>query len=242
MRPKVLARFTSEAGPVFLVERPIGRGHVVFAASGVLSNWNTLSKTNAIVMFDRILRSRMQATLPTRNYPGVERIAVPLPGGAREDRIVLFRPGQGTRGESLDSGFLGTDQLGVSIDRPVERGIYRLQALGSMAAAAGSADPPPRWQLELAVNGDEVESDLEPLARPVFEQQAVSKQLRWIDATEEISLAGARIRGQDLWWWLTLLVLLLLLAELGIILWPAMSDHHPPSAGQEAAGVAGVLP
>jgi hypothetical protein len=49
-QPKVLARFNSESGPPFLVERRIGRGKVIFASSGVLSSWNTLPKTNAIVI------------------------------------------------------------------------------------------------------------------------------------------------------------------------------------------------
>jgi hypothetical protein len=222
-RPRILARFTSETGPIFLVERPVGRGHVVFVSSGLLSSWNTLPKTNAIVMFDRILRSRLQATQPNRNYTAVDRIETPLPDGARHDRILLFRPGR-TIGESLDAGFLRTDQVGVTIERPLSRGIYRLQVLDA-PPPLGSPPAPPRWQLELAVHGDEAESDLEPVDRGSFEQQPAGQFLRWVGPQEEISLAGARIRGQDLWWWLALVVLVLLLLEPAVITWPALADR-----------------
>ena len=54
--PSVLARFDLEDRPPFLVSRKIGRGEVIFCSSGLLSSWNTLPKTNAVLIFDRILR------------------------------------------------------------------------------------------------------------------------------------------------------------------------------------------
>jgi hypothetical protein len=229
VRPKVLARFTSEAGPPFLVERQIGRGRVLFAASGLLSNWNTLPKTNAIVMFDRILRSLMQTTLPVRNYGSVERIAVPVPSDTRENRLVLFRPGRGAISEPLETGFLGTSQSAVTVERPLARGIYRVQALGSPGDATAEQRSPASWELEFAVNGDESESDLEPVDRELFGKQNLSEALRWLDANEEISLAGARVRGQDMWWWLALAVFVLLLGEFAVILVPGSSLQAPDS-------------
>jgi hypothetical protein len=222
----VLARLMSETGPPFLVERRIGLGRVIFVASGVFSNWNTLPKTNAVVMFDRMLRSMLQATLPARNYSGVDRIALPLPNDTRDDRIVLLRPGDASTGQSLEPGFLRTDQIGVTIERPLSRGIYQVQALGPQIAA-GSTEAPRKWQVELAVNGAEGESDLEPFARESFERQPLAEQLRWVGANEEVSLAGARIRGQDFWWWLALGVFVLLLLEFVVIGWPAMMDRRP---------------
>jgi len=206
----------------------------LFAASGILSSWNTLPKTNAIVIFDRMLRSLMQATLPARNYSSVERIAVPLPSDSREDRITLTRPGRGALSESLDTGFLRTDQVGVMIERPLTRGIYRLQAVGPSAYTTEPADAmrqaeqPTRWQVELSVNGDEAESDLQPLDRKLFDQQNIAENLRWVSGQEEISLAGARIRGQEMWWWLALLVFVLLLLELAVIVWPEMIGRAQP--------------
>jgi hypothetical protein len=229
-RPQVLARFTSESGPAYLVERSVGRGRVLFAASGILSSWSTLPKTNAIVIFDRILRSMIQTTLPMRNYGGVERIAVPLPNEAREDRITLTRPGRDAISESLDTGFLRTDQVGVVIERPLARGIYQLQALGPQVETKAEKEPVPRWQMQLSVNGDESESNLEPIDRTVFEKHDVAQHLRWVGAQEEISMAGARIRGQDLWWWLALIVFALLLLELAVIVWPVLTDRSRPNS------------
>jgi hypothetical protein len=232
--PKVLARFTSETGPPFLVERRIGRGRVLLATSGILSSWNTLPKTNAIVIFDRILRGMIQATLPMRNYTGVDRIGAPVPDEFRDARIVLQRPGKGVPEETLDIGFLRQDQMGVTIDRPLTRGFYRLRvdptegstgegAVASATVAAGAAGPGekrPSWQFDVAVNGEAEESDLEPLARATFDQSAANSRWRWVSANEEISLAGAVIRGQDLWWWFALLVFAVLLGELVVLAWP----------------------
>ena len=76
-QPQVLARFEGDQHPPYLVSRQIGRGEVIFAASGLASSWNTLSTTNAVVVFDRILRSQMQATLPVRNFAARERLVLP---------------------------------------------------------------------------------------------------------------------------------------------------------------------
>lgn len=223
--PRILARLVSETGPAYLVERQIGRGRVLFSASGLLSSWNTLPKTNAIVLFDRILRSLLQSTLPQRNYGSVERIAVPLPSESRDDRLVLARPGEAAGTESLETGFLRTDQVGTIVEHPLARGVYRLEALGGPASAeegtsGANSLPPAKWRQEFAVNGDEDESDLEPFAREMFDAQPVADQWRWVGESDEISLAGAGVRGQDLWWWLALGVLILLLLELVVIRWP----------------------
>jgi hypothetical protein len=243
--PQVIARFTSDRGPAFLVQRQIGRGKVIFCSSGLLSSWNTLPKTNAIVMFDRILRNMIKATLPARNIDPTDQLTLPLP---REDQQViaqLQRPG-GLEPEPIDVGFIGKDQRGVTLHGLLQRGLYTVSA----KATALSADPALAeqgnvWEVPLAVNGgtnasesDTDESDLAPLSAGRFAELTEGSQLRWVEEGDEISLAGAAIRGQNLWWYLAAAVLLLLIAEMIVLAWPQLSAisnpqsaiSNPPSA------------
>ena len=62
----------------FVVTQQQGRGRVVFVTTGLFSNWNTLPKTNAMLIFDRIMRSMLLATLPDRNRSPQLRLSVPI--------------------------------------------------------------------------------------------------------------------------------------------------------------------
>lgn len=232
--PQVLARFTSERGPAFLVERSIGRGRVMFCSTGLLSAWNTLPKTNAIVMFDRILRDMIGATLPGRNFGAVDQLTLPLP---REDHDVvatLLRPSS-AEPEPVDVGAIGADARGVTLHGLVERGFYRVSAKAPVApgvAASGSAsqaEAVPLWEVPIAVNGDPQESELASLGEGRFDELAADSKLRWVEEGSEISLAGTAIRGQGMWWYLTLAVFLLLLAEMLTLAWPNLKPILVPS-------------
>src|SRR5690606_17416492 len=120
-QPRVLARFDDPSATPYLIERRIGHGSVLFAASGLLPEWNTLATTNAVLVFDRILRSMIRTTLPSRNFATADRVALPLPTADRDVRPVLLRPGDGEPPEQLDVGFVGREQLGVSIEQPLTR-------------------------------------------------------------------------------------------------------------------------
>jgi hypothetical protein len=220
--PQILFRFESEGRPPYLVARKIGRGEVIFAASGLASSWNTLATTNAVVMFDRILRSMTQSTLPRRNFPAMEKITLPLPSEEPNLRVALARPGRKSIEEPLDVGYIGTEQRGVTVSGLFQRGIYRVAGFRT----AVSADPDiaaadkPVWEVPLAIGGEGDESDLAPLARDAFDDLAANANLRWVGPAEDISLAGVAIRGQTSWWWLVLLVLVLLLVEMTTLAWP----------------------
>jgi hypothetical protein len=214
--PRVLARFDDPADTAFAIERNIGNGTVIFVSSGLLPEWNTLATTNAMLIFDRILRGMIRATLPLRNFSTVDRITLPLPTPDRDIRAVLQRPGEASAAETLDVGFVGREQLGLSVEQPLTRGVYRITALRGQADVRGAA-PETVWQIPLAVNGDAGESDLQCLTREQFEQRIALANVQWIGAGEPISLAGSQIRGQNSWWWLVLAVLLLLLLELVVL-------------------------
>ncbi|MFM9196472.1 MAG: hypothetical protein ACKOWG_12165, partial [Planctomycetia bacterium] len=61
LRPRVLAAF--DDGTPFLVTRRIGKGSVAWLASGLTGSWNTLAKTNAMLLCDRLLRGMLADTL-----------------------------------------------------------------------------------------------------------------------------------------------------------------------------------
>ena len=48
-----------------LVQRDIGRGRVIMLTSGFFSDWNDMPSKNAVWLVDRILRSRIESTLPS---------------------------------------------------------------------------------------------------------------------------------------------------------------------------------
>lgn len=218
--PQVRARFTSENGPAYLVERRIGRGNVMFVTSGLFSDWNTLPKTDTFFMYDRILRSMIRSTLPERNYPASDRITLPLPSDDREAEITLKRPGREDDPEPVDPGFIGKDQLGVTINKPLARGLYEVSAAKAAISADSKAITEQAWNLAFTVNGDGTESDLTPLTREQFDERAAESEVRWVAAGDSINLAGAQISGQNSWKLLVLLVLLFLLAELALLAWP----------------------
>jgi hypothetical protein len=226
--PRVLARYDLPGQPPFLVARRIGRGEAIFCSSGLLSSWNTLPKTNAILIFDRLLRGMIESTLPRRTLPPTERLALPLPAAEQNLLVHLARPGDSAPSEPLDVGYIGADRRGVTIAGLVERGVYRIVGFrpGS-SASAGSSAAQPAWEIVLAINGSGDEADLTPLARKEFAEMAAAARLGWVGPGEPITLAGTAIRGQRSWWWLVLAALLLLLAEMAILAWPAHQGLPP---------------
>jgi hypothetical protein len=232
-QPQVLARFEGDRHPPYLVSRRIGRGEVIFSASGLASSWSTLPTTNAVVVFDRILRSQMQATLPQRNFAARDRLTLPLPADEPNLAVSLARPGHDEANEPLDIGYLGGAaesgaQRGVTVTNMLTRGTYRVAAF----RPATSADPDiaaarPVWEVPLVVAGDASESDLAPLTHDEFDELAAAANLRWIGPADDISLAGVAISGQSSWWWLALLVLVLLLVEMTVLAWPTLRPQEP---------------
>jgi hypothetical protein len=217
-RFRVLAEFDN--GIPFLVERSIGRGRVVLVTTGVAPQWNTLAKSYAMALFDRMLRSMIESTLSQRNYPPVEEIDYPV-GDDPNLQFALYRPGHEQTAETVDAGFVGADRRAATVRNALTRGVYRLAAFDPAADGAGEEAPMPKWETRFAVRGEPVESDLTALSREQFDRRQLGDRLRWVGPGESISLAGAQVRGQDWWKYLVVAVLLLLLLELLLLGWPA---------------------
>ena len=229
--PRVLVRFDNPQRSPFLVERQIGAGKVVFAASGLSSSWNTLLTTNATVIFDRLLRGMIEETLPRRNFSPRERLTLPLVSDEHDLIVSLQRP-QSATAEPLDIGYISGEQRGVTINGLYQRGVYRVAAYRSQSVSLDSSAPAdkPLWEVPLAVGGDAEESNLAPLAPQKVDELSQTANLRFVAQGDEISLAGATIRGQNLWWWLALAaVIVCLIAEMAILSWPNIRRAENPA-------------
>jgi hypothetical protein len=183
-----------------------------------------LPKTNAVLIFDRLLRSMIHNTLPRRNFSATDRLQLPLPPGEQNLLVSLVRPGSAQESEPVDVGYLAGDQRGVTLTGLLQRGVYRLSCTRpDLNSPSVITTGKPVWDVPLVVNGDAEESDLTPLAKDKFATFGGAANVRWVGGDEAISLAGTAIRGQSSWWWLALCVLLLLLLEMSVLVWPTLS-------------------
>lgn len=229
-----------------VIQRNIGQGRVVLSTGGVTKEWTTLSQSNTILMFGRILRSMLRSTLPQRNFAAQDRIHLPVDADISGLVFQLQRPAAGSEPpivEELRAGYLDAQTRGLTINDPLYQGIYTVTAYQAADSADQRIERQRRWETVLAVNlydaGGSSESDLGALSRDEFEERmaGVDVPVSWVGPSESISLAGAAVRGQNSWLYLTLGVLALLLAEIAILAWPAV--NAPPQNGGQAAAPTG---
>jgi len=212
---RALARFSN--GAPFLVEREVGRGTVVFAASALQSEWNTLMRSNAVILIDRLLRSLLERTLPRRSFEPAESIVLPVEPGERRMGFLLKRPGAPAGGpgsapaveESLMVEAVGADAYGITVRDALDRGLYSIRRDGGSGPS-----------IVIAVNGPESESHLAALSEAALRERLGELDIPWIGRAEPIPLASAETSGEGMWRWLLSGVLVLLLAELLLGSWP----------------------
>jgi hypothetical protein len=225
-RPQVAGRYTNQVP--FLVQRDIGRGRVLFLSTGVFRDWNTLTSTNASLLFDRIFRGMLERTLPRRNITTTERLVVPVAADLRGARFALFDPANKEAPVTVDA--LSADRYGVTLGNLGQRGFYRIEAVATMdtpQAVPGTQllDPKPI----IAVNGPAEESELKTLNQVDLSERIGAAGWDWVAQGEKIQMAGSPIVGQDMWRLFMLAVLACLLLELGMLAWPMMARREGTS-------------
>jgi hypothetical protein len=201
LKPRVLATF--DDGTPFLVTRRIGKGSVAWLASGLTGSWNTLAKTNAMLLCDRLLRGMLADTLPAHTIPSVDRFMLPIPAGDRRATLTLTRPDDtgAPAGlvESLTVEAVGGDAYGATLRDLSRRGIYRVSATANRDASAAEL----LWRQPLAINGPARESEPAVFDAGSFAaRHADIDGLRWIGPDDAIEFSGARVVGHDAWWWM----------------------------------------
>jgi hypothetical protein len=212
LKPRVLAKF--DDGAPFLVTRRIGKGSVAWLASGLTGSWNTLAKTNAMLLCDRLLRGMLADTLPAHTLPSADRFTLPVAAGDRRATLTLTRPDEngGPAGlvESLTVEAVGGDAYGATLRDLSNRGIYMVTATKVSEPASRDADVDGRraaeellWRQPLAVNGPARESEPAVFdAKSFAARHAEIDGLRWIGPDDAIEFSGARVVGHDAWWWM----------------------------------------
>ncbi len=247
-RPRVVLRYDNQTP--FLVERDIGRGRVELFTSGMFSNWNDLPRQYAVWLLDRVMRSRIEATLPVRNVDtSAAPVFVPIRAGRRGESFVLVRP-DGKR-QPLEVERRGPDEFGVVVSNFSQRGVYRVEMLRPPGPPATPADkladhpPEPKLPVELiAANGPADESKLASIdeaglsARMKESGDTQPARYVWVPRGQPISLSGGEVWGEETWWWLVLAILLCLFAELTILAWPALAARREAAAALSSPGSA----
>jgi hypothetical protein len=230
-RPRVLASF--QDGHPALVERSLGRGRVLFFASGLQSSWCTIARTHAVILFDRIARDAVERTLPRRVFGTTEQVSFRIDPSQRRARFALERPG-GAK-EILVAEALGPDTFGLPLRGATRRGIYRIDASREESQGAGGK----LFELECAVNGPERESSLLRIAETALRERLGSLPFRWVGPGEPISIDAAQVGVSSLWKWILVAVLALLALEMGILAWPALRGSRAAPAGESVRSAVG---
>jgi len=136
-RPKVELRFDNQVP--FLVQRDIGRGRVVMFTSGFFSDWNDMPRKNAVWLVDRILRSRIESTLPIRNVDtSAAPVMVNVQPNQRNEPFVLVRP-SGIE-QPLEVERRGRDDFAVAVADFAQRGVYRVTVHEPASAGDANSD------------------------------------------------------------------------------------------------------
>lgn len=236
-RPRVLARFDQNKAP-FLIERQIGAGRVLFLSSGLYSNWNIkLTSSNAILMFDRMLRQLLEQSLPRRNFETGDDVTLPAQK-SDQFRWDLRQPDQSSQALAVEA--LSATRFGVIVRAANEQGHYEVRATDASADnspgepdAEGTDAGKGVSAVPLAFNCPGEESDIATLDSIAFQERMGEGTWRWLEEGETISMEGSQVRGRDFWKWLVFVVIAFLLAEMAILAWPNRATAAEATAETE---------
>ncbi len=229
---RVIARLDSATGSPLLIERNLGKGRVLFWTSGITSDWNTVAKSNAVVMLDRLVREAIRSTIADHNRTTRLQVLIELPVAARDSKIVLRQPNQPMSRE-LASHYIDREQFGVTIPNVFRRGLYKLSAMPTPEGQANQ-NTSSLWEMELAVNGNSSESDLTAANDASTAELAQHTSVTLTRSADEVSLANTNLLGQSIWWWFALVVLVLLFVEMLVL----VTARRGRSVVQELRGAA----
>lgn len=206
-------------GVDFVIERSVGQGRIVFFSSGVSPSWSTLPSTNAVLIFDRILRNQLASTFQRYNFDVGELALLPLPPGAGDSSVMLESPDSGLV-RSVSLRFVNELIRGVQIDNLDTSGIYWLSDRSSSGTVTDDSDATHRFRVPISAAPTAWESQLTRLDRQSFEQLELPPQFQWKDSAESIVGSGMNFSGQSWWQWLIVLVIVLLIIEMTVAAMP----------------------
>jgi len=212
---RVCARYDDAQATPFVVRHRVGKGQVLCTTTSIMPSWNNLAQTNAIVLWDHVLRSLIRSTLPQRNFLAQEQLSIPIPDGEYYSRVRLQRPDDRAATETVDVGFIQKNQQGVTIPNAWARGLYRLVS----ADSPDDDGPAPMrlWQTQLAVDGVDRESDLTVLSGDEIRAQIIDGGFGRLFQGDSLLTVSQVTQGSMIWWWLVLAAFALLVTELVLL-------------------------
>ena len=209
--PRVLARY--DDGVPFLIERRMGRGSVHFISTGVYSDWSTWTRTNAILLVDRLIRRLVARGIPPSVFEGTRRIERRVSAADRGLAISLTKPDGQVEYLPVTASDDGDQQ--VVLRSLTKRGHWTLAAEDPQAK---DGEDRRLWEDTIAWNGPAAESRLAAWALPAL-------QSRWAGPGCRVDDAASLSDG---WWladdesalerWLLAICLAVLLVEM-LVLW-----------------------
>jgi len=210
------------------IERRIGAGQVVFFTSGLSSDWNTLTRTNAVLVLDRILRGMIRSTLQKANFTSAEEVRIGIRARDKVNSFSLTRPGEAgaeSSKKSIDVQAVAGGGNKIEVEGVRRRGHYIVESSGKT-----------NWRRPLAVNGPVSDSEL-AIAKSgkINLPEEESYKLGWSNRLDAESLEGG-IAGQDSWKLWMSAVLLLLLIEILILSWGALSSTLTSASAADSEG------
>lgn len=207
-------------GVEFVVERHVGSGRIVFFSSGISSEWSTLPSTNAVLIFDRVLRNQLASTFQRYNFAVGETALLPIPPGVGDSSIQLTAPDSGIV-SSVSPRFLNEETRGVLIDNLDSAGIYWLSDRTQTDTPGDTAEGRSQFRIPISGTPTPWESQLARLDEDQFAGLNLPPQYRWQDSSELIGGSGLPMSGHSWWQWLIMLVIFLLIVEMTVAAMPS---------------------
>lgn len=212
----------AEDRPPLLIERKIGDGRALMWTTGIRPQWNTLAKTNAVVLLDRIVRDLVAATLPRQHFAAGEQIEVPSPAGIRLSEVTLQRPGEAAAAP-INNGRAVDDRSQFAIDRAMKKGVYRLSAVSE---ASGTV-----WSYPIVAHSPVLESRLDKVERTAIARFAKNRNVKLAKFADAVNLRGLFQPRHGMSWWLALTALALLFVESTVLATARLSSRRNPLGG-----------
>ena len=208
-RPRIMGRYDN--GEVFALRRDIGRGRVIMMTSGCFPQWNTLAAEHSVLLLDQALRSLLARSLPKRTFGPVHEIALPLDSADLGASFTVRGPEE-QQARSIGVEALGEKTHGLIVRSVHRRGFYHVTRERTQASGDGAAQDD-GWQVLLAVNGPEAESDLASLSEEDLRDRMGEREFRWIDPDGAIRLEGMALIGHNYWKYLMVMAMACLMVE-----------------------------
>ncbi|MBI1374694.1 MAG: VWA domain-containing protein [Phycisphaera sp.] len=217
-QPRVMGEYDN--GAIFAVRRSIGKGKVIMVTTGTFPVWNNVAvdASGSVLLFDRMLRTMLTMSLPSRTLDPINQVQIPLRADDQAARFVIQTPGD-PEPHPLQVDALEQGQYALTLRDVGKRGVYRVWRESATGGSPADDKANHEW-LKLAINGPSAESKLTSIDAREFAERVEVDGIRWVNADEEISLAGTTYIGHNVWWWLMLMVILLLLGEMVFLALP----------------------